>query len=357
MSVPGDFPQLTNPDHPWPAMTPLVVWPDEALAIWREIRDLVRDRLPDQASAPEHVPQPDPAPDVFEEIRAERARQDSRWGGPEHDDTHGPNDWCRLIRERNVYDLARGEEEKFRRRMVVIAALAVAGIETHDRMVGKSREAPEEEPGVGVVNTVCPECGENIQIDAGPLLGRLQRKTVRLCKQIEIDESALSERDAEIARLRAEVERLQNLCVTCSTCGTGPLASGVTYCDGCDTEREDEIANLRADLERVTRERDDFESQAEANVVAAYDSDGSAWKARAEKAEREAARMREALRGRGGIRELLMHVEPSKARLAVIRAIDAALAPPPEPDKPVEDDDLSGAEIRIDPETGAAEYA
>ena len=114
-------------------------------ACWGAICDWYNDRrLPALADAPE----PDENT-VYAEIRAERARQDSRWGGPEHDNQHGPNDWCRLIRERNHYDFAPGEEPRFRRRMIVLAALAVAGIETYDRMYRHPAPAPDEPAGEG----------------------------------------------------------------------------------------------------------------------------------------------------------------------------------------------------------------
>ena len=35
--------------------------------------------------------------DVYEAIRAERARQDEQWGGPDHDDDHGGEDWIEFI--------------------------------------------------------------------------------------------------------------------------------------------------------------------------------------------------------------------------------------------------------------------
>jgi hypothetical protein len=71
---------------------------------------------------------------IFNEVVAERARQDARWGGPEHDDGHSEGDWADFIREYAWGD--RGAD--FRERMLKIAALAVAAIESHDRLTAAS---------------------------------------------------------------------------------------------------------------------------------------------------------------------------------------------------------------------------
>jgi hypothetical protein len=67
---------------------------------------------------------------VFDDIRAERARQDEKWGGPEHDDEHGPRSWRRFIRSHLAKSERRGE---YRQRILEVAALAVAAIESYDR--------------------------------------------------------------------------------------------------------------------------------------------------------------------------------------------------------------------------------
>lgn len=73
---------------------------------------------------------------VYDEIRAERARQDVKWGGPEHDDEHTTGVWIGDVRR--YADKAEdaesgGDYAKWRRRMVQIAALTVAAVESHDR--------------------------------------------------------------------------------------------------------------------------------------------------------------------------------------------------------------------------------
>ena len=69
---------------------------------------------------------------VFEEIKAERAAQDEKWGGARHDQDHRPEDWIVFI----VKHLDRAdwrERAPFRAAMVKVAALAVAAIEYCDR--------------------------------------------------------------------------------------------------------------------------------------------------------------------------------------------------------------------------------
>lgn len=69
---------------------------------------------------------------ILPEIVAERERQDGQWGGDEHDDRHSPEEWAALIAKhlgRGVYAL----EEDTRRSWVVVAALAVAALESADR--------------------------------------------------------------------------------------------------------------------------------------------------------------------------------------------------------------------------------
>ena len=78
---------------------------------------------------------------VFDEIMAERARQDAQWGGPTHDDTHDPSDWMDFVAsqlEKFAHAmLARGESyyatPDARQRFIKIAALSVAAVESMDR--------------------------------------------------------------------------------------------------------------------------------------------------------------------------------------------------------------------------------
>lgn len=73
---------------------------------------------------------------VVDDIVHERWRQDIQWGGPEHDDQHDPADWLMFIQ----YQMSKGYSARenldtadYRERLVKIAALAAAGIESLDR--------------------------------------------------------------------------------------------------------------------------------------------------------------------------------------------------------------------------------
>lgn len=75
---------------------------------------------------------------VYDDIKAERQRQDEKWGGPEHDDLHHEGDWVEFILEHaNKALVGPGVHlaslAGYRRRLVEVAALAVAAIESLDR--------------------------------------------------------------------------------------------------------------------------------------------------------------------------------------------------------------------------------
>lgn len=70
--------------------------------------------------------------EIYREVNLERSYQDDKWGGPDHDDTETEESWQRYITEyANARDRAEGYD--FRKRMVKVAALAVAALESHDR--------------------------------------------------------------------------------------------------------------------------------------------------------------------------------------------------------------------------------
>lgn len=69
---------------------------------------------------------------ILTEIRYERAAQDAQWGGPEHDDEHGMDEFAAFIaRQMAKCDQGRGPD--VRDRFIKIAALAVAAVESYDR--------------------------------------------------------------------------------------------------------------------------------------------------------------------------------------------------------------------------------
>ncbi len=74
------------------------------------------------------------------EVIAERKRQDRQWGGPEHDDEHGPDDWVRFINRHAAFAIDSVETlhasqglSEYRRRLVQVAALALAAVKSYDR--------------------------------------------------------------------------------------------------------------------------------------------------------------------------------------------------------------------------------
>jgi hypothetical protein len=102
------------------------------VACWllaKEVDRLRDEVLPDPAKPAEVGDLHHPG-GTLGEILDERLRQDSKWGGPSHDDHHTPDDW-----EQFIYDRIRRlpSEKPFRHRMIEIAALAIAAVESYDR--------------------------------------------------------------------------------------------------------------------------------------------------------------------------------------------------------------------------------
>lgn len=75
--------------------------------------------------------------DVMNEIATERERQNKKFGGPDADDQRkAPQDWCNDIEAYIAWarQMDRmGSPDKYRRRMMQVAALAVAACESFDR--------------------------------------------------------------------------------------------------------------------------------------------------------------------------------------------------------------------------------
>jgi hypothetical protein len=77
-----------------------------------------------------------PVSNALIDVQKERDRQDEKWGGSDHDDTHCVNDWVEFICTyaqwaKMMWRL--DSPDKFRRRMIQVAALAVASCESFDR--------------------------------------------------------------------------------------------------------------------------------------------------------------------------------------------------------------------------------
>lgn len=71
---------------------------------------------------------------VLQEVASERFHQDEQWGGADHDDDHNIPMWLALITKHagRAYSDSR-LDPNFRRKMVTVAALAVAAVEWADR--------------------------------------------------------------------------------------------------------------------------------------------------------------------------------------------------------------------------------
>lgn len=73
---------------------------------------------------------------IYADVDTERQRQIEKGWTRDHDDTHDMGDWLNLINTHaRLALLPVGFEIPFRRKMVVVAALAIAAIEWHDRRV------------------------------------------------------------------------------------------------------------------------------------------------------------------------------------------------------------------------------
>lgn len=81
--------------------------------------------------------------DVLAAVVAERARQDGKWGGAQADDARRtPEEWCNdieayVVWARQMHRM--GSPDKYRRRMMQIAALAVAACESFDRKAANAK--------------------------------------------------------------------------------------------------------------------------------------------------------------------------------------------------------------------------
>jgi len=78
-------------------------------------------------------------PTVYDEIRQERKAQDKKWGGAAHDDVHTQFDWCEFIRHHTSRAVGGRKKDDYRKQMIRVAALAVAAVQSFDRIHGKTK--------------------------------------------------------------------------------------------------------------------------------------------------------------------------------------------------------------------------
>lgn len=90
---------------------------------------------------------------IFREVSQERDAQDALWGGPVHDDRNMPEDWMWILIRHFGLEADNAREltpERWRRQLVRVCAVAVAAIESHDRLTGREVTAGEFQRGSGV---------------------------------------------------------------------------------------------------------------------------------------------------------------------------------------------------------------
>jgi len=99
---------------------------------------------------------------ILAEIVVERGRQDAKWGGHAHDDTHDDWVWGKIIHNHTAR-LRRPTQgytpENYRQILVEIGALAVAAIESYDR-----RHAAQAEPSALDSLTGAIACDSGVDI-------------------------------------------------------------------------------------------------------------------------------------------------------------------------------------------------
>lgn len=80
--------------------------------------------------------------DILKEVSKERSLQDAQWGGSQHDDAHRMADWPSFIAKqaasiRSMSAFSQENSEEFEERMIKVAALAFAAIQSNRRRLFK----------------------------------------------------------------------------------------------------------------------------------------------------------------------------------------------------------------------------
>ena len=79
---------------------------------------------------------------IFAEIYAERIRQDKRFGGAEHDDNQGVYFFIQSIQDFAGWARQMAAQDRYhdmRERLIQVAALAVAAVESEDRKQNRKK--------------------------------------------------------------------------------------------------------------------------------------------------------------------------------------------------------------------------
>jgi len=87
--------------------------------------------------------------EALNDVDRERFRQDEKWGGSTTDDNWTALDWHEMISDYNGWArrmAAMGSLDKARRRYVQVAALAVAAVESIDRIQSQETAEGDKQP-------------------------------------------------------------------------------------------------------------------------------------------------------------------------------------------------------------------
>lgn len=82
----------------------------------------------------------EPIDNIFADVAIERLSQDKKWGGPKHDDKHSARDFVMFIQEKSNIAATKAyyaDWDDVRKRLIQVAALAVAAVESLDRKYGE----------------------------------------------------------------------------------------------------------------------------------------------------------------------------------------------------------------------------
>jgi len=109
---------------------------------WRYNRCPNCGEMADDPAPAEGAPQSWEA--VCRDVLAERVAQDQQWGGSTHDDNHRPDEWCLYIDKQRRLARDADDPRAYESRLIKIAALAVAAIQSSRRL--NQPKAPDPTP-------------------------------------------------------------------------------------------------------------------------------------------------------------------------------------------------------------------
>ena len=109
---------------------PLPAWMDNEPGTEEEKREFLADLIGEKKASPSN--------DIYDEIKAERKRQNEKWG----EQNHHPLYWLNILME-EVGETSQAalqlRHEDYRREMLQCAAVAIAALESYDRDMWDTR--------------------------------------------------------------------------------------------------------------------------------------------------------------------------------------------------------------------------